>query len=241
MKKIILLSIISLLGAGAYADSIDAQFSGTEAGGISDLDLGGDDYSFYNFGLYRFDTQNASGALASHVGSHVWGFCFDADDYIGYGNETYSVGTLESSLGSDKAGLINQLWANHYNSAWETSTFLENNGLYYPPDTASNRKALAMALAIYEIVYEDSQSPLDISSGNFKVHSTGPVAAEGIAQGWLDNLVDLTVYTGPTIQLATMTAPGYQDMIIQIPEPASMAMIGLVSGGAVFVRRWFAI
>jgi hypothetical protein len=247
MKKFLLVcSLMVALGlsAGARADIISLAYVGVDAGGDEAITLNGQGYSGAN-GLMAVNTKDASGPLASLIASHTWTYCMaDYGHYADFSYSVYSVGTLDSALGTDKAALIDQLWAQHHNSAWEADTYIYyggNNGGWTagePGNTLENQQALAMVLAISEIRHDfiSSLSDLNLSAGNYVANSANPGDAIGIAASWLSALVMPSDYTGPQAQLLALMSDDRQDMItVEVPEPMTLAVLGL--GGLLLRRR----
>lgn len=241
MKKIAVLVLLVLASVAAYADMIDLAYVALEAGGNKNVNLNGTGYSGAN-GLMAVDTQNPVGPLANLINANTWAYCNDLGQHADFPFATYTVATLETDLGADKAGLISQLWAQNVDPAWMTDTYIYYGGNQggwqagQPANTAENQEALAMVLAIYEIRYDFTSSlgDLDLSAGAFKANSTNPASALSIAQGWLSALVMPADYNGPTAQLLSLTNAKLQDMIVEVPEPASMALLAL---GSLLLRK----
>ncbi len=94
------------------------------------------------------------------------------------------------------------------------------------PDTSA-----AFQLAIWEILFE-SQSPYNISNGNFKVTDDhGNAAAIALANGWLANLNNFQ----PLNQVFLLHSDTNQDFITDtpipprliVPEPSSLPLLGI--------------
>jgi len=233
--------VLSVLSPIALADTIEVAYVAVEAGGNKNVTLDGGGHTNAN-GLLAIDTRNPSGPLANLIGADTWAYCCQIDAYADFPFNIYNVATLETDFGSDKAGLISQLWAQNYDNSWQSDTYIYyggNQGGWQsgePSDTAENRQALAMVLGIYEIIYDFSEtlSSLDLSSDRFIANSTNPTGAISIAQGWLDSLVLPGEYIGPSAQLLSLTSASCQNFIVEVPEPITLCFLGL---GGLLLRR----
>jgi hypothetical protein len=98
---------------------------------------------------------------------------------------------------------------------------------------------LALSFAIYEIYYDfdGTLASLNLAAGLIQADAvaTNPSAAVGIAEGWLSGLVLPGGYAGPLANLAVIYDDGTQDVIVEIPEPATVCLLGL--GGLALLRK----
>ncbi|MHB9070880.1 MAG: PEP-CTERM sorting domain-containing protein [Sedimentisphaerales bacterium] len=241
MKKLLLVCLLAVFPSFVLADTIDISYVAVDAGGEEWLTLGTTAMNGAN-GVQAMHTQNPVGPLASLITPNAWIYCYELGAYTDFPFNTYNVSTLASVMAPDKAALISQLWAQHYNSAWQSSTPIYIGGNYgdfvsgQPADTVENQQALAMDFAIYEISYDfdGTMASLDLANGTFKGVSSNPSVAMSTAISWLSSLVLPANYTGPQAQLLGLTHSGLQDLIVEVPEPATMALLSL---GGLLLRR----
>lgn len=139
---------------------------------------------------------------------------------------------LGGRIGPDKAEYLSELWGRFFEPNWVGSG---------PFTCRQNRNAEAFAAAIWEIIYEElPESPAD---WNVEVDSTfGRLgfkcfgADSATANQWLHTLDG----TGPKADLRALVCDGKQDYITAIPtsempEPATMALLGL--GSLILLRK----
>jgi len=219
----------------AGLSTIDAAYEGIDAGGKQGIVLDDDEKTFGN-GVIVIDTMNPKGELAKLLGDRVWGYCYELEQYVSSDYKEYNVDPLHDAIAADKAALISQLWALHYDHSWEQSTLIDTD---YPANTLENQNALAFSFAIYEIIYdyEGDVDALDLTSGRLKGDAIGtdPPESFGIANAWLSDLLSPDRYNGPLAKLVSLNNSDKQDFIVEVPEPATMTM--LVLGSLAFLRK----
>jgi hypothetical protein len=130
-------------------------------------------------------------------------------------------------IGTTKANYIAELWGRFYDPAWA-------DGGPYTNEEKLN--AEAFAAAVWEIIYEDlPTSPLDWdvtvdgSSGSHGFQATN--VNWTTANSWLHSLTG----SGPMADLRAFVNGENQDFIVQVPEPATVCLLGLSS--LVFLRK----
>jgi hypothetical protein len=120
-------------------------------------------------------------------------------------------------------------------------------GTYYDEVVADPVKAAAFQLAYWEVVHETSGT-YDISDGSFymtklvttSANNNGATFDDLVA--YANTYLDSSTWTDKA-DLLVLNAPGYQAFIVEVPEPATIALLGmgalvLLSGfGAKWKRR----
>ncbi|UCC98201.1 MAG: PEP-CTERM sorting domain-containing protein [Phycisphaerales bacterium] len=189
-------------------------------GGQSDFDV----YA----GVYTLEKSGGAGEGKFWPNGTISAFCTELSEAAPEITTKYDVialeqGPLSAAMGTEKAGYISELWGRYYDSSWTGSG---------PFTWLQNAQAAAFATAVWEVVYEDLPvSPLkwDVKVdgtwgvGGFQTSFGGGV----IANNWLHSLDG----TGPMANLRVFSYNGSQDYIAEVPEPATIALLGL---GSVF-------
>lgn len=254
-RILLALAICLALTATVSADTIIANWTGqtrTSSGGVSyNLNSGVGGFTGTTAGYFNFvDTYDAiTNPYADHfpagdplaAGASILAFCIQLDQFIGNTSNpvTFSVVDLKDgrlpppAIGDPAAKRIDALF-----------TLAFTNGEITTPTTNADYWVQAVQVAIWEIVYE-SNATLGLGSGVARfTTSNASVATQ--ADTWLSTIngINVNTYQNQHI-LYSMQNDVNQDFVIQVagspdivvPEPGTMAMVGLALLGLGIVRR----
>ena len=215
----------NIQGQGVHYD-----YSGTRGSAISGNTTAGR----FNWTVTSGETING---VTFNAGDHFTTFCTELTQFISTGDEfTYSsvavssmptVGQLGAPMGSFRAGLIQELFNDHYATA-VNGTLTE---------------AAAFQVAVWEIVYEDrlddAESGLttiaiaaDAGANTFVISSNYDAVQQ--ANLWLDMLTGNYSEDSSLIGFGSESA---QDQLLLVPLPAPLWLAGVGLAGVVFGRR----
>jgi hypothetical protein len=210
-------STVEIVSTGVGAHEIISVWGG----GLDALDV----YA----GVYMLDKTDGTGEGELWPDGLISGFCAELSEAAPEIASGYSVIALEDGLvptgllggpiGATKAEHIRELWGRFYDPSWAGS------GSF---DSQQNSQAAAFAAATWEIINEGlPTSPLkwdvktDGTEGSLGFRSEYGDAAT--ANSWLHALDG----TGPKADLRILAYNGSQDYIAEVPEPATIALLGL--------------
>lgn len=233
----VLVLILSCPGQAMPLGTVDIVATGTGASDIITVWGGGQDGVDMYAGVYMLEKTDGTGEGNIWSNGPIGGICTDLSELAPETTLTYDVITLEDGpvptcflggpMGAVKADYIRELWGRFYDPSWVGSgTF----------SSQQNELAGAFAAAVWEIVYED----IPTCSQGWDVTVDGTVCNLGFrseyadadtANSWLNALDG----TGPKADLRVFASNGGQDFIVQVPEPATVALLGL--GGVLSLLR----
>lgn len=166
-------------------------------------------------GLYRW--TRTGGTYGGAQGEFMT-FCTELTEHVRAGTDyCYDIMTLESApntgaMGAGKANLVRELFGRYYTPAFGVAL--------------NQTRAVAMQLAIWEIVYENS-GVLNLAGGSVRL-TNNHGAGVALAQSYLDSLDG----TGPlNTTIVVMSKAGAQDHIVPTPGAMALAGLGLLAAG----------
>jgi hypothetical protein len=229
VSSLMLVSVFAMQLSATPINSVTMTYTGFGAkdtitiwgGGWSDLTT--------DSGLFLLNKTASTGTGSLIENGIIGGFCMDLPEYLASGSKTYEVldvaagptptTFLGSGMGAIKAAYLSELWGRYFDSAWMAG------GTY---TAAQNAQAAAFQAAIWEIIYED----MPMSSAGWDVTIDGTAGDKGfraanlnytLANSWLVSLTG--TYQGAN--LAGLSSNGTQDVLIAIPEPATVGLLAV--------------
>lgn len=223
-----------LLAGPSPADTVEIVAGGFGASDALSVWGGGSYGDGVEAGVYTLSKVSDSGIGSTWHNGPVAGFCVELNEAASTQTLRYAVGMPDdmivsytgSTLGTTKSNYLRELWARYYDPAWVQSV----------PGTHYGREAAAFAAAVWEIVYED----VPTSSARWDVTADGTSGLGGFlaqnvdaatANRWLQSLDGY----GPKADLRVFMNAGAQNYLVAVPEPATLALLGL--GGLALIRR----
>lgn len=233
--SVAILLVLPCLVKASPVGTVDIKYSGLGASDILTIWGGGESNLTCYGGAYMLDKSSGTGQGNIWPNGLIGGFCMELNQMSASDTRKYDVFNLDeanvsffgSQLGTAKANYIAELWGRFFDPAWTTTGSHTNQ---------QNRDAEAFGAAIWEIIYEalpgtpmDWNVSVDGTTGDGGFKATYVEATT--ANNWLHALNGL----GPKADLRAFVNGGKQDYIAEVPEPATLCLLGL--SGLVFLRK----
>jgi hypothetical protein len=230
-----ILLVLSCLVKASPVGTVDIAYSGLGASDVLTIWGGGHNGLNGYGGVYMLNKTAGTGQGNFWPNGLIGSFCMELNQLAASDTRKYDVFNLGeanvsffgSQLGTAKANYITELWGRFYDPAWATTGSHTNQ---------QNRDAEAFSAAVWEIIYEDLPgSPWGWNVSVDGTTGTGGFKATNVdattANSWLHALNGL----GPKAELRAFINCGKQDYIVEVPEPATLCLLGL--SGLVFLRK----
>lgn len=236
-------AVLAVPGLVSYAglvraEQVNATFNSVSPSRSASFSTNsGSNYTGTVAGVFNFTGGSGDGLDLAPIGNEQFvGFCIDLADEIRY-NETWTWDVIDLAqapdpindnfMGATKAGDLSRMLA----------TYLPD---FSTASTLSADQAAGLQLAIWEIVWETSDSTYSLSSGNARF--TSDADAINLANTYLDSSqwkgTGLTNLKALSLPSGTGTTPQVQDFVVQVvPIPAAAWLFGSALFGAVAIGR----
>lgn len=210
-------SMLFAASASAAPQTVNLQFTGSLGGLSGQISWSGDDPPNVSRGATATELGfNVTGGTPGDTpvpnisfGDRIEAFCVQLG--VPAGSGTFAVHTATeyfSTRNPAAVALLGRLYGSYYNLV--------------SAETATNLQRAAFQLAIWEIVYD--APAVDLAIGDFAALSGfGGGAAIALAQSWL---ADIATNSGPRRTVYILHNPNRQDIIITVPEPGTLLLIG---------------
>jgi hypothetical protein len=202
------------------------------------LTVWGGGYSGTNVygGVYMLNKTASTGDGNLWPNGQIGSFCIELNEYAPSSTIQYDVvmpesvynSFLVSYMGTAKADYLRELWGRFYLPEWADGG---------PYSTYENSTAEAFAAAIWEIVNEDLPvSPLNYDVTVDGTPGTGGFKAENVDTSLANYFLHQLTGSGPMADLRAFVYQGKQDFLVEVPEPTTIALLG-ISGLLSLLRR----
>jgi hypothetical protein len=235
IAAVVLVGIVLTSTASATLGTVDIEGHNNSLSDTGHL-WGGTLTNLYAYtGIYSWDKVEGTGSTPLAEAVPDWGFCIELTQ--GAHNGVADVIYLEEAprppsvygtpMGTTKADYIRELWGRFFDPNWVIGPITDNE----------RKLGEAFGAAVWEIIYE-TDSTWDVS--NHTGPGTGFKASNIIEQAatanyWLSQLIVNPAPAQRADDLYAISNGTGQDYIVQLPEPATICLLGL--GALSLLRR----
>ncbi|MBN2138404.1 MAG: PEP-CTERM sorting domain-containing protein [Sedimentisphaerales bacterium] len=218
-------------GANACLNTVTIEHDGYGASGQATLWGGGLEGYQGTAGVYMLEKTAGSGEGEQWDNGDIPAFCIELTQYSPGDPKIYDVVQpqnaqspttfLGEKIGQAKADSLRELWGRYFDNSWAAG------GSY---TSEQNAAAEAFAAAVWEIVYEDMPS----TPAGWNVTADGTCGALGFrAENINSDLANSMLHsldgTGPHADLRAFVNAYNQDFLVEVPEPATVFILGFGS------------
>ncbi|MBX3358639.1 MAG: hypothetical protein KF745_09445 [Phycisphaeraceae bacterium] len=211
----------------AFADTVEMVRIGEGKGRVLTLSgsaVGGNFYTF-SIGELTYEFRNGTGE-ASVLNGVIQTFCADLAQDSSFEWEQYNIVPLEDApdpgpaMGASRAQAIANIFAG------------ANGQQHATPDYAA-----AFQMMVWKIIYDydGTEASVDVNTGTVNFSSSANYFA-----GVMDKYNELRGFLGtaaPIGGLRGASNPNFQDQLVVVPSPGSLALVGAALGLAAVRRR----
>lgn len=237
LPTMLVFAVLVSAAPSLWADTVDVVHEGY--GAYDSITFWGAGYAgdVVAAGVYMLNKTNSTGIGDTWSNGLIPGFCIELPEPPPGSTVTYNVGMPDDVynsytgeiLGTAKGNYLRELWAKHYDPAWASG------GSY---TEQQNSMAAIFAAAVWEIIYEklpDTPAGWDVTIdgtpgyGGFRATNLDVETANK----WLHELTG----SGAKADLLVITHNGNQNFLIEVPEPATLVLLGLGGTMGLLGRR----
>lgn len=220
MRSFLFTATAMIVAGAAQAGTVEIK-NVTNLAALTSVQLSFDGGGSFNNALAgQLEIQRVGGTDTSfNPAGDYFTFCIEPTEFLGNVVMTLTAvrfgDTAVGGMGATKAALVSELYA-RYQPVLDV--------------VVTNDVGAALQIATWEILRETTAT-LSMGGGSFR--ATGPAPVIALADGYLASLTG----SPRLFNLNALIAIGNQDLLVQVPSPATLALLGLGMIGLLAARR----